>query len=81
MRPWVYNMLAIAVGTVFVLACAAVLLALMFVGSAHRMANITQLGVFSLENLKATVPLFLVSALIVIGMLLFYAWRDGRNRG
>jgi hypothetical protein len=34
------------------------LLALIFVGSAFRMSNITQMDVLSAENLRATMPLF-----------------------
>jgi hypothetical protein len=81
MKPWFYNMIAIVVGTIFVLACAGALLALMFVGSAFRMSNVTQLDVLSPANLKATVALFGVSAAVVIGGLVLCAWLASRRRG
>ena len=78
MKPWIYNAIAGILVTVLLLFAAIFFLGLMFVGSAFRVSNITQLNVFSPENLKATIPVAVVCA--VVGLVVGIGAAD-RKRG
>jgi hypothetical protein len=77
-KPFIYNALAAVAATVLVVFASAMILSLVFLGSALRMSNVTQLGVFTAENLSNTLPLFVF---VVVAMLIgFFFGFDKHTR-
>jgi hypothetical protein len=79
-RSWIYNALEKSLLGVALTIAMVGLLAIMFIGSAFRMSNITKLDVFSPENMEATMPLFgTASAVVLVGLMVF-AWYGLRGK-
>jgi hypothetical protein len=80
-KTWMHNTILAALGVIAMALASVGVLALMFVGSAFRTSNTTQLDVLSPANLEASMPLFLASATFVFIALLLGVWYGLRKRG